>query len=133
MLVKDYKKFVNLSRLLNSSFGTTGPNPLRIGTQTLKYELLDEGMLKVLFITTVSFPSETLMRESRKRWETEGLTMIESALKDLEEKYKSEFGAEIKCKIQEESFNDSFEFISYSLYNPIKRALYRVGVLVDIE
>lgn len=133
MLVKDYKKFVNLSKLLNTTFGTTGPNPMRIGTQTLKYELLDDGMLKVMYLTTVSFPSESLMRESRKRWETEGLTMIESALKELEQKYKDEFGKEIKCTIMEESFNDSFEFVSYSLYNPIKRALYRVGVLVEIE
>jgi len=133
MLVKDYKKFVNLSRLLNSSFGSSGMNHSRFGTHSLKYELLDDGFLKVLCITTVSFPSETMMRESRARYEREGMAIIEAALKDLIERYKAEFNQDISCKILEESFNDSFEFLNYSLYNPMKRALYRVGVFVEID
>lgn len=133
MLVKNYKKFLNLSKLLNNSFGSTGPDPLRLGTQSLKFEILDDGMLKVLFITTVSFPSETIMREARKRWETEAISMIKGALKELEEQYKENYKESINCSIIDDSFNDSFEFVSYSMYNPIKRALYRVGVFVEVE
>ena len=73
------------------------------------------------------------MREARKRWETEAISMIKGALEELENQYKENFKESIKCSIVEDSFNDSFEFVSYSMYNPIKRALYRVGVFVEVE
>jgi hypothetical protein len=133
MLVQDYSKFLNLSKILNNSFGTTGPNPGRTGTQVIKFEQVSDGLLKVLFITMVNFPSETRMRESRIRWEKEAMGMIESALKDIEEKYKAAFDKEISLTIEDSTFNDSFEFVSYSQYNPMHRALYRVGVMVDVD
>ena len=133
MLVQDYTKFLNVSKVLNTTFGQTGPNPLRTGTQVIKFEQLSDGLLKVLFITTVNYPSETRMRESRVRWEKDALAMIEAALKEISKNYKEMFKDEIKLSMVEDTFNDTFELMSYSQYNPMRRALYRVGIMVDVE
>lgn len=133
MLVQDYTKFLNLSKVLNTTFGSTGPNPARTGTQVIKFSQLSDGLMKVIFITTVNFASDTRMREARVRWEKDALSMIEAALKQAASQYKEQFKEEIKLSIVEETFNDSFEMISYSQYNPMHRALYRVGVMVDVE
>lgn len=133
MLVKDYSKFLNLSKVLNTSFGQTGPNPGRTGTQVIKFEQVSDELLKVMFITTVNFASDTRMRESRVRWEKDAMSMIEAALKEISKTYKEKFEKELKLKIMTETFNDSFELVSYSQYNPMHRALYRVGVMVDVD
>ena len=48
MLIKDYQKFINLSRLLNTSFGSDSSNHGRVyQTQSIKFDLLDDGLLKI--------------------------------------------------------------------------------------
>jgi hypothetical protein len=136
MLIKDYQKFVNLSRLLNTSFGADSSNHGRVyQTQSIKFDLLDDGLLKIRYLTIVNFGSDTMMRELMPRFRQEALSMIESALKTVKENYSKEFPGQSvpDFTLQEETCNEDIEYISYYNYTGNRKAYYRFGCLVEIE
>ncbi len=136
MLIKDYQKFINLSRLLNTSFGSDSGNHGRVyQTQSIKFDLLDDGLLKIRYLTIVNFGSDTMMRELMPRFRQEALSMIESALKNVKEQYAKEFPGQTvpDFSLQEDTINEDIEYISYYNYTGNRKAYYRFGCLVEIE
>jgi hypothetical protein len=135
MLIKDYQKFINLSKLLNTSFGSDSDNHGRVHqTQSIKFDLLDDGLLKVRYLTIVNFGSDTMMRELMPRFRQEALSMIEAALKNVREQYKENYpDLDLpEFSLQEESCNEDIEYISYYNYTGNRKAYYRFGCLVDV-
>ena len=135
MLVKDYKKFLNLSKVINSSFGSEGPENNRFHTQSIKFDLLDDGMIKCRYLMVVNFSSDSMMREMRERYEHEARAMITSAIKTVKEKYKEQFPDDDQPKFDliESSVGHDVEFLTYSMYAGTRKAYYRFGCLIQVE
>jgi hypothetical protein len=136
MLIKDYQKFINLSRLLNTSFGSNSSNHGRVyQTQSIKFDLLDDGLLKIRYLTIVNFGSDTMMRELMVRYRQEAISMIEAALKTVKENYAKEFPGQTvpNFKLEEETIGEDIEYISYYNYTGNRKAYYRFGCLVEVD
>ena len=136
MLVKDYQKFINLSKLLNTSFGSDTSNYNRVyQTQSVKFDLLDDGLLKIRYLCIVNFGSDTMMRELMRRYRDEATSFIEAALKQVKEQYAEKYPGETvpNFTLQEETCNEDIEYISYYNYTGNRKAYYRFGCLVEID
>lgn len=135
MLVNNYKKFLNLSRVLNSSFGTEGAVNKKYSTQSVKFDLLDDGMIKCRFMTIIAFGSDSMMREMMVRHQNEGLNMLETALKEIKDRYKMLFPEDPvpTFKVLKSSISDDVEFLNYNMYSSTRRAYYRLGCLIEVE
>jgi hypothetical protein len=130
MTVKDYKKYLNLSKVFNKTFGTE--THMKSSTENVMVKIVDEGMLSATFIISVNFSSEGMWRELRKRWLEEGLASIKRNMDEAAEKYKDLTGETVKFDIIKASVSDSMELTNYSLYNPKKLGYFRVTCNIDV-
>lgn len=135
MLVKDYQKFLNLAKVLNTTFGTEGEGNRQFNTQSVKFDLLDDGLMKVRYLMIVNFGSDTMMREMMKRYRVEAMSMLEGALKTVKEEYKKKFpDSDVPdFEIKEATIGDDIEWLSYNMYAGKRKAYYRFGCLVEIK
>ncbi|MFA6049730.1 MAG: hypothetical protein WC761_00765 [Candidatus Paceibacterota bacterium] len=134
MLIKDYQKYLNLSRVLNSTFGTDGADNKAFNTQSVKFDILDDGMLKCRYMMIVNFGSDTMMREMMRRYRTEAMGMLEAALDRIKEEYRTQFpGLDVpKFSIMEETIGEEVEFLTFGPYKGTRKAYYRFGCLIEI-
>lgn len=133
MLIKNYEKFLNLSKLLNTTFGAgTGKN---YATQSIKFDILDDGMLKCRYMMIVNFGSDSMMREMMRRYNDEARSMVEAALKKLKEDYKETYPKQDvpEFGIVETSIGEDVEFLTFSQYNGNRKGYYRFGCLITVE
>lgn len=133
MLVKNYEKFLNLSRVLNGSFGTGAVKPN--ATQSVKFDLLDDGMIKCRYLMIVNFGSDTLMREMMRRYQSEARGMLEAAMKKIVEDYKTQFPKQElpEFEILDSTIGEDVEFLTFSQYKGTRKAYYRFGCLIKVS
>lgn len=133
MLVKNYEKFLNLSRVLNSSFGAESGKTH--ATQSVKFDLLDDGMIKCRYLMIVNFGSDTMMREMMRRYQSEARSMLEAALKKIVEDYKVQFPKQEvpEFDIIDSTIGEDVEFLTFSQYKGTRKAYYRFGCLVKVS
>ena len=124
MTVKDYPKYLALSRVFNKTYGA--PSTLKSSTETVTLRLVDDEMVSAMFLIVVNFSSEGMWRELRKRWLEEVVNKIQEALKKAGEEYEVITGKPVKFEINKASISDGLEFVNYSLYNPKRAAYFRV-------
>lgn len=135
MLIKDYQKYLNLSRVLNSTFGTEGAENKAFNTQSVKFDLLDDGMIKCRYMMIVNFGSDTMMREMMRRYRTEAMSMLEAALDRIEDEYKKQFpGIDAPSfSIIENTVGEDVEFLTFGPYKGTRKAYYRFGCLIEVS
>lgn len=133
MLIKDYKKYLNLSKVLNHNFGMEGRENKPVSTQSIMMDLLDDGMIKCRYIMIANFGSDSMLREMQQRYRNEALGMLEAALKRIKDEYKERFKETINFDIIESSIGDDVEFLTFSVYNGLRKGYYRLGALIEIS
>lgn len=136
MTVKNYDKYLALSRVFNKTFGAPGANQvgtLKSSTETVTIKLIDDEMASAMFLIIVNFASEGMWRELRKRWLEEGLDKIKRTFDKATEEYNEMTGETVKFEIIKGSISDGLEFVNYSLYNPKKTAYFRVFLNAKIS
>jgi hypothetical protein len=129
--VKDYQKYLALSRVFNKTYGA--PSTMKSSSETVTLRLVDDEMISAMFLIHFNFSSEGMWRELRKRWLEEGVEKIQKTLKKAAEEYETITGSTVKFEIKEASISDSLEFISYNLYNPKKAAYFRVFLNASVS
>ena len=134
-MVRDFQLYTRLSRIANGTFGTTGPNPARVSTQSIKFEVIDENTIKVKYQAIVTFASKSMLRDLSTKYMHEGLSMIAAGLERFTEDYSETFEDEKKIKLvmDDNSVMDSVEYVSYSMYKPTQTAFFRVSALVNVK
>lgn len=131
MTVKDFKKYQALSRVFNKTFGAT--SELKSSTETVTIKCVDDTMLSAMFLIIVSFSSEGMWREMRKRYLEEGVEKIAKTLKNAEEEYETLTGNKVTMKIMQNTVSDGLEFVNYSIYNPKRTAYFRVFCNIEVS
>lgn len=132
-MVRDYKKLLRISQILNNSFGTQGPGGHVVNGFNVKLDPIDEGLIKARVIMNVSFRSDQMMRELLRKYRDEAIAMVRGALDRAAEDYKSTFDEKIKFSFDDKAFTESTEFYHVSQYTAQSRAFYRVEVLVKVD
>lgn len=142
-MVRDYETFMLLSTVANSSFGTTGVQPLRTATQSIKFTVIDEHTLKVSYMTTVTFASDSMLRDLKLKYKRDALSIVDASLKKFSESYKEmveqRFPEDkpekttVKLSLRDSTVDDSVEFTSYTIYRPRQQGIYRVSALIDVK
>lgn len=132
-MVRDYKKLLRVSQVLNGSFGTDGPGGQIVNGFNVRLDPIDEGLIKARAIMNVSFHSDQMMRELLRKYRDEAVEMIKAALRKAEADYEARFDETIKFSFDEKSLDESTEFYHVNQYTAQSRAFYRVTVLVQVD
>lgn len=132
-MVKDYKKLLRISQVLNSSFGTNGPGGQIVNGFNVRLEPIDDRLIKARAIMNVSFTSDQMMRELLRKYRDEALAMIRASLDKAAADYEAQFNEKIKFSFNEKGFDESTEFYQINQYTAQSRAFYRVNVLVQVK
>ena len=149
MPIKDTAKYRILSRVVQRSYGKS--SEVRYPTHFLTMTMPFENIVQVKFMMIVNFGHENMMFELKTRYKNEALDRI----KDAAEKTMADYKIEVEkleavehmhvpppyeeapkktvvLKLQENSIQESIEYVSTSLYSPKKTAYYRMTALIDV-
>lgn len=129
----DYKKLLRISQVLNSSFGSDGPGHQHVSGMNVSLVPIDSGLLKARCIMTVTYRSDQMMREMQRKHRNDALAMIRGAIERVAEDYEARFDEKLKLVMDDNTFEESTEFIHISQYSALSRAFYRVQALIRID
>lgn len=153
-MVRNFNKFLVLSRVASFKPTYTTMAPLRASTQSVRFEVIDENTVKVWYQGIIAVSSAHMERELHTLHKKQALEMIEVAVKDFAERYKETVkglkpedaevsgatgstltpdATTIKLSLKDFTISDSVEYISYSIYKPHQTAFYRVSALIDVK
>lgn len=156
-MIRDHQLYTNLSKVANSTFGTTGPGGVQASkkvAQSIKFEVIDENTLKATYQAIVNFSSQSMYRDLQQKYRMEGMSMLKGALERFAEEYKelvSQPESEdqipdpsgkmpekvakktIKLSANDSTYQDSVEHVSYSIYKPVQTGFYRLSCLIDVK
>jgi hypothetical protein len=134
MEVQNFDKYMQLSKVLNNSWGTG--SQLRQGTsQSIKFNLRDDQLMKVSFMMIVNMPNNPqTAHEMKNRFKNQALQMIKASLEELKERYeKQNEGQTLRLKMQDNSVTEGVEFLTNAQYRPNLQAFFRVYCLVEVS
>lgn len=129
----DYKKLLRISQVLNSSFGSDGPGHQHVAGMNVRLDPIDSGLIRARCIMTVTYRSDQMMRELQRRHRNEALAMIRGAIERAAEDYEARFDEKIKLVMDDDTFEESTEFIHVSQYTALSRGFYRVQALIRVD
>lgn len=134
MTIQDYDKFEKLAKVANGSFGTTGPNPARISTQSVKFRVLDENCIRATYMAIVSVSSKSMLRELRFKHEAEGMAMIQAGVDNFAKEYELQNdGEKVKLEIDGNTVDHAVEHVSYSMYRASQTVFFKVFCVVRVK
>jgi MinD-like ATPase involved in chromosome partitioning or flagellar assembly len=134
MPVENFDKYMELSKVLNNSWGTG--SQVKPGTsQSIKFALRDDKLLKGMFMMIVNMPNNPqTAREMKERYKEQALQMLKAALQRIREDYQEQHeGKTIKLKMVDRSVTEGLEYLTNAQYRPTLQAYYRLQCLVEID
>lgn len=134
MPVENFDKYMELSKVLNNSWGTG--SQVKPGTsQSIKFALRDDKLLKGMFMMIVNMPNNPqTAREMKERYKNQALQMLKGALEKLKEDYQEQHkGKTIKLKMVDRSVTEGLEYLTNAQYRPTLQAYYRLQCLVEVD
>jgi len=131
MPVKDFKKFLEIGKVCNNTFGVK--SNAKSATEAVILRAIDDEMLSAMFIIVVNYTSEALWHEMRLRWLEEGEATIKVALTDAEARYKEATGKSISFDLLKPSLSDNMEVINFNSYTRLKKAYFRLSCNAKID
>ncbi len=145
-MIKDLRKFNRLSRVANSTLGSSGPGEYAPATtQHVRFEIINDSLIKAHFQGTLTVSSQSMLNSLMTKHIDDALRFIKASADKFVKEYNKEFAEtdkeegkegfvnKISLKLNELSITDSVEFTSYSIYKPIQSAMLRVNVLIDVS
>lgn len=133
MTVKNYNKYLELSKVFNETFGAKNKINNSIYTEAVKIKILDETKLSAMYITVINLQREDLWLELSKKQVEEAVQIINLHLKKASEEYKAATGEKIKFKIMDKTVKYDIEFLNYSVARTNRDAYFRVYCDIEID
>lgn len=133
MPVEDFDKYMELSKVLNNSWGTG--SQLRPGTsQSIKFALRDDKLMKGSFMMIVNMPNNPqTAHEMKLRFKNQGLQMMKGALEELKKRYEDQTdGKTLHLKMQDNSVVEGVEYLTNAQYRPNLQAYFRLSCLIEV-
>lgn len=135
MAINNYKRFLNLSKILNSTFGDEGPKNKALSSIGIKFDLIDDVYMKCRIMMIVNFGANSLIQEMLPRHRAEAEAMLQAALVKIKEEYEEKFpdSPKIKLTALEHTSNDGVEALSYDVYGRIRTSYFRWGCAIEVD
>ena len=133
MPVEDFDKYMELSKVLNNSWGTG--SQLRPGTsQSIKFSLRDDKLMKGSFMMIVNMPNNPqTAHEMKVRFRNQALQMVKGALEELKKRYEEQNdGKTLNLKMQDNSVQEGIEYLTNAQYRPNLQAYFRLSCLIEV-
>jgi len=122
-----------LTKLVNSTFGTTGPGASYRSGQKVNLLVKTDEIIEVKYISLVTFTSDKNLDSLMHKFRNEGYALIEAALKKVSKEFNEDNEDKIKFVINTDTSTENVEYAHYNIYNSTRRAFYRLSCLVRIE
>ena len=133
-MVEDFDKYMKLAQVLNNSWGTG--TQLRPGSsQSIKFTLRDDKLLKGMFMMIVNMPNNPITaQEMKQRYRDQALQMLKASLEQLKKDYEEVAdGKTVRLKMLDSSVTDSLEYLNNAQYQPTLKGFFRLHCLVEID
>lgn len=133
MPVEDFDKYMELSKVLNNSWGTG--SQLRAGTsQSIKFNLRDDKLMRASFMMIVNMPNNPqTAHEMKVRFRNQALQMVKGALEELKKRYEEQNdGKTLNLKMQDNSVQEGIEYLTNAQYRPNLQAYFRLSCLIEV-
>jgi hypothetical protein len=118
-----------LGQAIDTSWGRSS-TPLNT-TTSIKMQLVGDGLMKVMYLTPVTFRNDRELAEFKPRCESDAVTLINMALKNVRATYKKLTGKSLRTT--QESYDDSIEVVNLAVHNPTRQALFRRIALISLN
>jgi len=123
-----------LTKLANSTFGTTGPGASYKSGQKVNLAVKTDELMEAKYVSLVTFTSDKNLDSLMHKFRNEGYSLIEAALKKLIKDFEKENkGKTLKFKLNTDSATENVEYAHYNIYNSTRRAFYKLNCLIKIE
>lgn len=133
MPVEDFDKYMELSKVLNNSWGTG--SQLRAGTsQSIKFNLRDDKLMRASFMMIVNMPNNPqTAHEMKVRFRNQALQMVKGALEELKKRFEEQNdGKKLNLKMQDNSVQEGIEYLTNAQYRPNLQAYFRLSCLIEV-
>lgn len=133
MPVEDFNKYMQLSKVLNNSWGTG--SQLKLGSQSIKFTLRDDKLMKASLVMIVNMPNNPqTAHEFKARYKNEALGKVKGAIEDLKKRFEDQNeGKTIRLKMMDNSVTEGVEYLTTSQYRPNLHAYFRLDCLISVE
>lgn len=123
-----------LTKLVNSTFGTTGPGASYRSGQKVNLLVKTDDLMEAKYVSLVTFTSDKNLDSLMHKFRNEGYALIEAALKKLSKEFEEENdGKTLSFTINTNSAVEDVEYAHYNIYNSSRRAFYKLCCLIEIK
>lgn len=133
-MIKDYKKYLKLSKAANSTFGTPGVgyHPLKYTTQILRVEVINDKLLKFKYQALVNFSSRKILHDLLLKHKSDAISMVEASVEKYQNLFEKMHDEKVKLQINGSTATDSIEYIDYKMYTGKQRGIFRFEIIVNV-
>lgn len=114
-----------LGQATDTTFGRS--STVASATFSVKAKHISEKLLRVDYTCVITYAADRPLRDAKQKYDAEGDSAINSAMKKIREEYKRISGKALKAK-QVGDPDSNIEPVSLSVFSPIRRGYYRRSV-----
>lgn len=122
-----------LTKLVNSTFGTTGPGASVVSGQKVNFLVRNDSTLEAQYTSTVTFTSDKNLDSLTHKYRNEAYALIEASLKKLAKEYNKSTGNTLVFEINTNTARENVDYLSYNIYSSMRRAFFHLTCLVAID
>jgi hypothetical protein len=123
----------DLTKLVNATFGTTGPGASYKSGQKVNLILRNDEVLEAKYVSLVTFTSDKNIDSLLHKIRNEAYALIEAALKKLSADYKEQYNKKISFEVKTDTASENVDYAHYNIYNSTRRAFFKLNCLVQIK
>jgi len=132
--VSDKDLFSRIAKVVNSTYGTTGPGASHKSSEKVNLLIRDDENMEAKYIGTVTFTSEKNLDQLMRKFRNEAFSSIEGALKRVSKEYETaNDGKSLTFEIKTDSATENVEYVHYNIYNTTRRAFFKLQCLIKVN
>lgn len=119
--------------MLNSTLGSSGPGLGISPSEKVTLKMISEDLIEARYQGIVTFTTDRIKESLMPKFQNQALGLVEATLKKVNEAFKEENeGGSLAFEINTETLREDVEFLHYNMYNPVRRANYRIYCLINV-
>lgn len=134
MAVENFDKYMQVAKVLNNSWGTGSQVQKHNSSQSIKFNLRDDKLMKASLVMIVNMPNNPkTAQEFKTRFKNEALGKIKSAMEGLKERFEDQNdGKTLRLKMLDNSVTEGIEYLTNAQYRETLHAFYRLDCLIEV-
>lgn len=132
--MKNESIYDQLSKIVNSAFGTTGPGSSFRTGQKVNLFMRSDAVMEAKYMSLVTFTTNKNLDSLMTKYRNEGYALIETAIKKVIEEFEEKNeGQKLTITINSDTSSENVEYLNNNSFNSLSRAFYRLNCLAKVE